>query len=53
VPVTTVEVHLQPDARIERAVPAGHNAFVVVLEGSARIVRFSKAESEVCSAIDR
>lgn len=37
VPVTMVEVRLEPDARVEQAVPAGHNAFVVVLEGSARI----------------
>ena len=37
VPVTMVELRLQPGAQIEQDLPAGYNGFVVVLEGSATI----------------
>lgn len=37
VPVTMVELRLRPGAQVEQDLPAGHNGFVVVLEGNATI----------------
>jgi len=36
-PVTMVEVRLEPHARVEQDLPAGFNAFAVVLEGSGTV----------------
>lgn len=36
-PVTMLEALLEPAARVEHELPAGHNAFVVVLEGECTI----------------
>jgi quercetin 2,3-dioxygenase len=37
VPVTMVDVRLEPHARFEQELPAGFNAFVVALEGSGTV----------------
>ena len=37
VPMTLVDVRLEPGAVVEQAVPAGHNGFLYVLEGEVRI----------------
>lgn len=37
VPVTLVDVRLEPGARVEQALPNDHNGFLYVLEGEARI----------------
>jgi hypothetical protein len=36
-PVTMIEARLAPDVRIQQELPAGYNAFVVVLEGDGEI----------------
>ncbi|WP_224244863.1 pirin family protein [Hyalangium gracile] len=37
VPVTLVDVHVQPGAEVTQLLPASHNGFLYVLEGEARI----------------
>lgn len=37
VPVTLVDVRLEPGARVEQALPADYNGFLYVLEGEARV----------------
>ena len=37
VPVTLVDVHLQPGAAIEQQVPPSHNGFLYVIEGAAKV----------------
>jgi redox-sensitive bicupin YhaK (pirin superfamily) len=37
VPVTLVDVRLEPGAQVEQALPNDHNGFLYVLEGEARV----------------
>lgn len=37
VPMTLVDVRLEPGAAVEQAVPPGHNGFLYVLEGEVRV----------------